>query len=172
MKPTASLAMAAILIAAISLEAQKKAQAAAGSEKPKAAAMKMETKVETPDKLDWQPAKRFPAGAQVAVLEGNPMKAGPYTMRLKTPDGYKIPPHWHAGPEHVTVLQGEVSVGMGGKWDDSKMNTIPAQTFALIPAHQQHYAQTKGDTIIQIHGMGPWSIHYVNPTDDPEHKGK
>jgi len=169
MKRITAVAIVVIVSAAISVMAQQKVKTAAGS-KTKAAAAKMETKVETPDKITWQPAKRLPEGAQLALLEGDASKPGPYTMRLKMPDGYKVPPHWHPATERVTILQGDVSVGMGSTWDDSKMNTLPAGTFAVIAAHQPHYAMAKGDTIIQLHGMGPWSIHYVNPSDDPEHK--
>src|SRR5437667_9712159 len=64
----------------------------------------------------------LPPGAQLAVLEGNPMGPGAYTMRLKMPDEYKIPPHHHARREHVTVISGAFKVGMGDSLDAGKMN--------------------------------------------------
>jgi quercetin dioxygenase-like cupin family protein len=168
MKRTTTLILAVIVSAAMSLMAQQKPKGASSSHHK--AASKREAIVKTPDQLDWQPAKRLPAGAQVAVLDGNPMKADHYVMRLKLPDGFKIPPHWHPADEHVTVLQGEIKVGMGSTWDDSKLNTAPTGTYANIPAHQQHFGQAQGETILQLGGTGPWQIHYVNPSDDPEHK--
>ena len=135
-------------------------------------------KAYTPDDVKWSAAPNaLPAGAQIAVLEGDPMKAGPYTMRLKMPNGYKIPPHSHARNEHVTVLNGSVHVGMGDKFDESSMTTFGAGSFAVIDAGQHHYAMAKNDmmfkgkdTVIQLHGEGPWEIHYVNASDDPRNK--
>jgi hypothetical protein len=48
----------------------------------------------TPDQVKYGPAPPFlPPGAQLAVLEGDPMAAsGDFTIRLKMPDGYKVPP--------------------------------------------------------------------------------
>ena len=135
-------------------------------------------KAYTPDDVKWSAAPNaLPAGAQIAVLEGDPMKAGPYTMRLKMPNGYKIPPHSHAHPEHVTVISGSVHVGMGDKFDEKAMNTFGPGSFAVIEPGTHHYAMAKNDmmfkgkdTIIQLHGEGPWGIQYVNASDDPRNK--
>ena len=37
----------------------------------------------------------------------------------------------------------------------------------FAPAHMNHYAWTSEDTVIQVHGQGPFAITYVNPADDP-----
>jgi quercetin dioxygenase-like cupin family protein len=124
--------------------------------------------VYTPDKLQWGPAPDvLPAGAQLAVVEGDPMKPGPYTMRLKMPAGYKIAPHHHARREHVTVVSGEFKVGMGDKFDESMMNTFSSGSFAWLAPTVHHYAMAGPETVIQLHGTGPWEIVYINPSDDP-----
>jgi quercetin dioxygenase-like cupin family protein len=112
----------------------------------------------------------LPAGAQFAVMEGNPKNPGPFTMRLKFPDGYKIPAHWHPADEHVTVIAGTFNMGMGDKLDLAKGKELPVGSFAVMPAQTNHFAYTKGETIIQLHGIGPWGINYVNPADDPRKK--
>jgi mannose-6-phosphate isomerase-like protein (cupin superfamily) len=135
-------------------------------------------KAYTPEDVKWSPAPNaLPAGAQIAVLEGDPMKAGPYTIRLKMPNNYKVPPHSHARNEHVTVISGNIRVGMGDKWDEASMKNFGGGSFAVIEAGQHHYAMAKNDmmfkgkdTIIQLHGEGPWEIKYVNPSDDPRNK--
>jgi quercetin dioxygenase-like cupin family protein len=122
----------------------------------------------TPDKLQWGPAPDVLApGAQLAVVEGDPTKPGPYTMRLKMPAGYKISPHHHARREHVTVMSGEFKVGMGDKFDESKMNSFSAGSFAWLEPAVHHYAMASTETVIQLHGTGPWEIVYINPSDDP-----
>lgn len=107
------------------------------------------------------------AGAKVAVLEGDPSKEGFFTMRLWLPDGFKIQPHWHPKVEHVTVISGTFNIGMGDKFDQAATREMPAGTFGFWPAEMKHFAWTKGDTVLQIHGTGPWMINYVNPSDDP-----
>jgi len=126
----------------------------------------------TPDKVKWGPAPPFiPAGAQLAVLEGNPMGAsGDYTIRLKMPDGYKIAPHTHPLRENVTVISGTLKVGMGDKWDDSKTMSFGAGSFAYLDPSMHHYAGAKGETVIQIHGQAPVQFNYINPADDPSKK--
>ncbi len=121
-----------------------------------------------PDQITWGPAPpSLPAGAQAAVLEGDPGKPGPFTMRVRAPDGYRIPPHSHPGIEHVTVLKGTFRVGMGDKFDAAKLTDLPTGTFAALIPGTRHFAQTKGETVLQLHGTGPWKIVYVNPVDDP-----
>jgi len=126
----------------------------------------------TPDRVTWGPAPPFiPAGAQLAVLEGDPMAAsGDYTIRLKMPDGYKIAPHTHPRRENVTVISGTLKVGMGDKFDDSKMMSFGAGSFAYLDPSMHHYAGASGETVIQIHGQSPVKFNYINPADDPGRK--
>ncbi|HET9843040.1 MAG TPA: cupin domain-containing protein [Gammaproteobacteria bacterium] len=123
----------------------------------------------TPEELNWiKGPDSLPSGVQMVILEGHPSKAGSFTMRLKVPAHYKIPAHWHPADEHVTVLQGSMYMGMGDKLDENQGKKLPIGSFAAIPKKMHHFAWTGGEeTIIQLHGNGPWGIHYLNPNDDP-----
>lgn len=114
----------------------------------------------------------LPAGAKFAVLEGDPAKEGPFVMRLMLPDGFRIPPHWHPKVERVTVISGTFNLGMGEKFDKSATRKMPAGTFGFWPAGMRHFAWAKGATVLQLHGIGPWSINYVNAADDPRNAKK
>lgn len=126
----------------------------------------------TPDQVKWGPAPPFiQPGAQLAVLEGNPMgESGDYTIRLKMPDGYKIAPHFHPLRENVTVLSGTLKVGMGDTFDAGKMMSFGAGSFAYLDPSMHHYAGASGETVIQIHGQAPVKFNYINPADDPSVK--
>jgi mannose-6-phosphate isomerase-like protein (cupin superfamily) len=126
----------------------------------------------TPDQVKFGPAPPFlTPGAQLAVLEGDPMaSSGDFTVRLKMPDGYKIAPHTHPNRENVTVLSGTIKVGMGDQFDASKMMSFGAGSFAYLDPSMHHYAAASGETVIQIHGMSPLKINYINPADDPSAK--
>ena len=122
----------------------------------------------TPNNLQWGPAPPgLPSGAEVSVLEGDPSKPGPFTIRAKMPDGYRIQAHWHPGVEHVTVMSGTFHLGMGPKFDENAGQAYAAGSFLWMGPHMKHYAWATGETVIQLHGMGPWGITYVNPADDP-----
>jgi len=126
----------------------------------------------TPDAVPYGPAPAFvPAGAQLAVLEGNPgATSGDYTVRLKMPDGYRIAPHWHPKRENVTVISGTFKVGMGDRFDESKMGDFPAGSFAYLDPDMHHYAMASGEVVVQVHGTSPLEFNYVNPDDDPSRK--
>ena len=126
----------------------------------------------TPDGIQFGPAPSFvPAGAQLAVLEGNPLgSSGDYTVRLKMPDGYRFPPHYHPKRENVTVISGTFKVGMGDQFVESAMSSFPAGSFAYLDPDMHHFAEASGEVIVQIHGEAPLQINYVNPKDDPSRK--
>jgi len=137
---------------------------------PAALADDMKTPLNAKD-LKWGPAPSvFPKGAQVAVISGDPFKDGPYVLRFKIPKGYKIPAHNHPTTENVTVLSGVFHIGMGDKLDEKKGIELTAGGFGEAPAKMNHYAWSTRDTILQIHGQGPFAITYVNPADDPSKK--
>src|SRR5579863_6217730 len=123
----------------------------------------------TPDAVPYGPAPSFvPPGAQLAVLEGNPLaSSGDYTVRLKMPDGYRIAPHWHPQRENVTVLSGTLKVGMGDRFDEATMGSFPAGSFAYLDPDMHHYAMATGEVVVQVHGTAPLQFNYVNPSDDP-----
>jgi quercetin dioxygenase-like cupin family protein len=124
------------------------------------------------DAIPYGPAPAFvPAGAQLAVLEGNPTaESGDYTVRLKMPAGYRIAPHWHPKRENVTVISGTFKVGMGDHFDENGMASFPAGSFAYLDPDMHHYAMASGEVVVQIHGMAPVQFNYVNPADDPSGK--
>jgi len=123
----------------------------------------------TPDQIKWGPAPpNMPPGAQLAVLEGNPMaNDGDYTIRLKMPDGYKIAPHYHPRRENVSVISGDLKVGMGDKYEESKMSDFASGSFAYLDPSMHHFARASGETVVQVHGMSPLQVIYINPEDDP-----
>lgn len=118
--------------------------------------------------VKWGPAPAvFPAGAQMAVMQGDPSGNGLFTVRLRLPNGYRIAPHTHPTDEHVTVISGNFKVGMGTTVDAKSMMTLHAGGFVTAPANQAHYAAAQGLTIVQVHAMGPFALTYVNPADTP-----
>ncbi|MGH7458625.1 MAG: cupin domain-containing protein [Longimicrobiaceae bacterium] len=124
--------------------------------------------VALPDGIEWaQGPPSLPPGAEFAVLEGDPAEEGPFTMRLWMPDGYRIPPHVHPVDERVTVISGTFAVGMGEEFDVSEAIDLPAGTYAALAPNTPHFAIARGETVIQLNNIGPWSINYVNPEDDP-----
>jgi quercetin dioxygenase-like cupin family protein len=127
-----------------------------------------EPSIYSPADIVWKDGpSAIPPGAKIARLEGDSAKEGFYTMRLLFPEGYKIAPHTHPQMEHVTVISGALQIGMGEKFDQSASRTMPAGSFFTMPAGMKHFAWTTGETVIQLNGIGPQSINYVNPEDDP-----
>lgn len=125
------------------------------------------------DEMDWTAGPpSLPKGAQMAVLEGDPSADGPFVFRIKVPDGYRIPPHSHPKTERVTVISGTVHLGMGKEFNKSDALELPAGTFGYWEAGMTHFVWAEGETVVQIHGSGPWSIDYVNPQDDPRKQPK
>lgn len=120
------------------------------------------------DGLQWGAVPPvLPQGAQLAVVSGNPGKDGPYVIRLRMPANYRIAAHHHPTAEYVTVLSGNFHLGMGDKLDPEKGLELRAGGFAEAPAGMNHYAWTSSETVVQVHGQGPFAITYVNPADDP-----
>ena len=119
----------------------------------------------------WGPAPpMLPPGAQIAVLAGDPTKAAPYTVRLKFPANYDIPAHSHPTDESVSIVSGELFMGMGNKLDRKAGMGLGVGGFGLMPANANHFAYTKGETTIVLFGQGPVEFKYVNPADDPRTK--
>ncbi len=126
--------------------------------------------VSTPDTLKWIEPPVLP-GAHLAVVQGDPSKEGPFAYRLKMPAGYKVPPHLHKASENVTVLSGTFSIGFGEKFDTSKGQELPTGGFVSVPPNHPHYAWAgSGETVVQVHGVGPTDLRFVNPEDDPRKK--
>jgi quercetin dioxygenase-like cupin family protein len=127
----------------------------------------VQAQVNSPD-LKWGPAPPiFAKGAQMAVLSGDPSKPGVFVIRLKVPAGYRFAAHHHPTDEYVTVIDGDMSLGMGDKLDETKGAALAPGGFAEAPANMNHYAWSKAGGVIQISAQGPFSMTYVNPADDP-----
>ena len=125
----------------------------------------------TPDGIRWQDGPvSLAKGAQMVILDGDPSKDGPFVMRVKLPDGFKIMPHTHPKDERVTVLTGTLYLGLGATFDEKAAKVMPAGSYGRTGAGMKHFGFVKGETILQLHGTGPWAIEYVNPADDPRKK--
>ena len=124
-----------------------------------------------PDAIQWvnAPAALQP-GAKMAVVKGDPTQPGLFTMRLRFPANYRVDPHWHTADEHITVISGALFLGMGETFDRAKGKELPVGTFNWMTAGTRHFAWTERETEIQLHGIGPWIVNYVNPADDPRRK--
>jgi len=127
--------------------------------------------IQTSQEAQWGPAPPLiPAGAQIAVLSGDPTKAAPYAIRLKFPAHYAIPAHSHPTDENVVVVSGALTFGMGNalKKDAAANKTLSPGGYALMPANMNHFAYTTArETTIVLYGQGPVEFKYVNPSDDP-----
>jgi quercetin dioxygenase-like cupin family protein len=120
-----------------------------------------------PDALKWSAPAAYAKGAQLAVVYGDPTKEGMYVVRLKVPAGYKIPAHTHPNDENVTVLSGSFNIGHGDKLDQTKGVQVKAGGYSFVAKGMAHYAWFTEDTVLQLHGVGPQGVTYVNPADDP-----
>ena len=118
--------------------------------------------------IEWKagPAA-LPPGAKMAVLEGDPSKEGWFAVRFQFPDGYHVAPHTHPKTERVTVISGVLHLATGESLDRNSAKGLPAGSFGYWPAGMKHAGWSEGETVIQLHGIGPWQIIYVNPADDP-----
>jgi quercetin dioxygenase-like cupin family protein len=153
---TASMAFAALA-----------ATAALAADAPKKAASGKEAVSLTAGDMKWGDAPPdLPKGAQIAVLHGDPSKKGVFTVRLKMPSGYKIPPHWHTNDEQLTILSGTFLLHMGDTMD-APAHELGAGSYHFLPGKMHHAAEAKSETVLQLDGPGPFDIHYLNPADNP-----
>jgi quercetin dioxygenase-like cupin family protein len=126
-----------------------------------------------PQEIEWGPAPAvLPPGAEAAVLFGDPSKESLFTLRLKLPAGYRVPPHTHPVDEVVTVISGTFSLGMGETTDQSSAQPLPAGSFFALPPGMAHYVFIDEETVIQINTIGPWGLTYINPADNPRSKSQ
>jgi hypothetical protein len=141
------------------------AQPQSGGTPAKAPSTSPKTTVHLPAQLKWADAPAaLPKGAQVAVLEGDFAKEGPLVFRLRLPDGLRVPAHHTAAAVGITVLSGTLMLEGDGKDVGA---TLPAGSYAHFPAAAPRTLTAKGESILQFHGTGPWSITYANAADDP-----
>jgi hypothetical protein len=113
--------------------------------------------------MKWIEAPPSLPNAQMVVLQGDPTKAGPYTIRVKFPAGYRVPLHFHDTDVNLTVISGLLYIGIGPTFDQSNMKEIGATSFAMLPAKMKHNEWCDVETIVQMHGIGPWTMHQADP---------
>jgi quercetin dioxygenase-like cupin family protein len=122
------------------------------------------------DAVKWGPAPpSLPPGAQASALFGSPGKEGPFVLRLKFPAGFIVPPHRHSKDEFVTVISGGFAIAAGEKLDPTA-KPLTAGSFVHLPAGMPHHARAVGETVVQINGVGPFDVTYVDAKDDPRKK--
>jgi quercetin dioxygenase-like cupin family protein len=125
------------------------------------------------ENIKWLPFAAFPPQARLAVLVGNPNQAGPYVTRVKIPAGVILMPHTHPEDRIYTVISGVFYIGLGTKFDASKLKAYPPGSVIVLPGNTPHFHWAKsGDYVTQITANGPLGINYVNPADDPRNKKK
>jgi mannose-6-phosphate isomerase-like protein (cupin superfamily) len=118
--------------------------------------------------LKWGPAPpMLPSGSQMAVVSGDPGKKGMFVVELKMPVDYAVPAHWHPTDEHVKVLSGRIGYGMSDKLDEAKARHLTAGHSVTMKARMHHWVYASGPATLQVSGMGPFEITYVDPKDDP-----
>src|SRR5262245_29918281 len=116
--------------------------------------------------MKWGPAPPgLPAGAQLAVLSGDPGKPGPFAIPLKFPDGYSVRPHWHPTTETLVIVSGTLMAGMGDKYDEASMKSLGQGSYASMPQKMNHFVKAKGATTVILSSTGPFEITYVDPKD-------
>jgi ketosteroid isomerase-like protein/quercetin dioxygenase-like cupin family protein len=126
-----------------------------------------------PGALQWgDPPPSLPPGSKLAVISGDPTQAQPFVLRAQVPAGYKVAPHWHPGTENLTVLSGTIALGMGEQFDESSMTKLGPGGYASLPAGMRHSFLSTTAATFQVHGMGPFVVNYVNPSDDPSRRQK
>jgi hypothetical protein len=121
-----------------------------------------------PDQIKWQPSGAIPLGGQSAILYGDPWKAAPFVARVKLPADYKIQPHTHPEERVYTVVSGTFYIGFGDKFDPTKLKAFPAGSMFVVPADASHFHWMRSsEAVVQVSGVGPSGIEYVDPADDP-----
>jgi quercetin dioxygenase-like cupin family protein len=122
-----------------------------------------------PSELTWKDLPSLP-GVKIAIIEGALDQQVPIMFRLKFPADFKVPPHWHPGVEHITIISGTLHMGIGNVFDTSKTRALKAGSISIMQPGTHHYVWTSEETIGQVHSIGPWAVNYVNPADDPAKK--
>jgi anti-sigma factor ChrR (cupin superfamily) len=105
---------------------------------------------------------------ELAVVSGDPDKKGElYVLRIRTKGEVKVPPHWHVTDEHVTVLEGSFWVAHGEQYDATKLQELKVGAHSLVPAEVRHFGLHKAGNVIEVFGVAPFVVNFVNPEDDP-----
>lgn len=124
-----------------------------------------------PEHVDWKPFAAFPPSARLAVLVGQPMQPGPYTIRVKVPSDVKLMPHKHPEDRVYTVISGVFYIGLGDEFDADKLQAYPPGTVITLPGNTSHFHWAKsGEYITQVSAIGPLGLEYIKSKDDPRNQ--
>lgn len=125
-----------------------------------------------PEDIDWKPFAAFPPSVRLAVVVGQPLHDGPYTIRVKVPRGVKLMPHRHPEDRIYTVISGIFYIGLGDEFDAEKLQAHPPGAVIILPGNTSHFHWAKsGEYITQVTAMGPLGLEYINAKDDPRIEG-
>jgi quercetin dioxygenase-like cupin family protein len=118
--------------------------------------------------IDWQPFPGFPPAARLAVMVGRPQEAAPYVVRVKLPAGQRLMPHRHHEDRVYTVISGVFYIGRGDEFDESGLEAYPPGAIVVLPGGTSHFHWAKsGEYVTQVTAIGPISLEYVDPRNDP-----
>jgi hypothetical protein len=121
-----------------------------------------------PDDIEWKPFPAFPPQVRLAVVVGQPSEPGPYTIRVKVPEGVKLMPHRHPEDRVYTVISGIFYIGLGDEFDADKLKPYPPGAVIVFPGSRSHFHWAKsGEYVTQVTAIGPLGLEYVNSKDDP-----
>ncbi len=121
-----------------------------------------------PEDIEWKPFAAFPPAARLAIVVGEPVREGPYTIRVKLPHGTKMMPHSHPEDRMYTVISGIFYIGLGDNFDPEKLQAYPPGSVIILPGNTSHFHWAKsGDYITQVTAIGPLGLEYINANDDP-----
>ena len=121
-----------------------------------------------PENIHWGPFAAFPEGVQLAILVGTPSRPGPYVVRVKVPAGARLMPHRHPEDRIYTVISGIFYIGLGEKFDESKLKAYPPGSVIVLPGGVAHFHWAKsGEYVTQVTANGPLGLEYVDHADDP-----
>ena len=115
-----------------------------------------------PNDIRWSTPAYYVDGRQRAHLLGDSSKGGEWIDRVRIPGDLKVLPHTHPHDEVVTVIEGVWYLGIGGKFEETKLAAYPSGSFILIPAGVPHFLATKdGPVVVQVGGHGTFRTTYV-----------
>jgi quercetin dioxygenase-like cupin family protein len=124
-----------------------------------------------PSDIKWNDAPSIGPGAKTAVIEGDPKSSGSFVMRLKVPPKTKIGVHTHPADENVTILSGTLYFAASDKFDPKTAKAFgPGSYFSIGKGKPMFAYTTDKETVLQLHGNGPWGLTYLDPADSPAKK--
>jgi len=126
-----------------------------------------------PENIQWSSFPAFPPAARISILVGDPKKAEPYLARVSVPAGTILMPHVHPESRIYTVISGVFYIGIGTKFDTSKLKAYPPGSIFVLPGNTPHFHWAKSPAYVtQVTAIGPLGLTYIDPADDPRNKEK